>query len=441
MQKKSLIIGINNYKYFSSLENCINDASDMHSFLSSIGFQSTLLIDSSQDEIIAGITEFKQSISDNTISIIFFAGHGIQDEKYNYLVASDSQINSLVDIKYNCIHADDCLGVYSKTNLHLLILDACRNNPFYSGNRSINIGLIKMDAPAGTLIAFSTSPNSTSRERKGERNGVYTKFLLKNMRIPNLPAELVFKNTRNEVKNDTKDEQIPWEESSLFGDNFSFVETENETIDKLFLEHMLTGRLILLPELMPFLKNNVLESESLEVLILTFCLAEISFFNEQEGNTLKTVDEDYFYNQLFDNYYPLLDERLKKDNNIENTFNIEIFDKIKFIYQVNFGSNSLNTIDESFPQMIMNYIEFNNEKGILCFYVSTLNDKHFLKPTIITTDQKNVIVFNYSIITGDEVIEITDRYFNLRKPFEKEVPLITNNFRTSELDNDDFENI
>ncbi|WP_415060741.1 caspase family protein [Flavobacterium sp.] len=438
MQKKSLIIGINHYQHFSSLDNCVNDAEDIHSFLINIGFDSTQLLNPSQAELIKAVSEFKNSITENTISLIFFSGHGLQDERYNYLVASDSEVRIIEDIKYNCFLADDLLIETSKNNLHMVILDACRNNPFYTGTKSTSIGLVKMAAPAGTLIAFSTSPNSISIERNNERNGVFTKFLLKNMKTPNLPVELVFKNTRSDVMKDTSEKQIPWEESSLFGNHFYFIETEEDSIDKLFINHLLEGKTILLPELRHFLKNAVLETESLERLIIILTLVKISFSNEQEGISNRTVDEDYFSEILIDEYYPKLQERLIKEDEASEPFGIKIFNKIKIVKNINFGYNFLNSPDESFPQMMVNYIKMDDKDGILCFYLSASNNEYFLKPVILSINQKSIEVFNYSVIKGDKVNEILDFYFNLRKPFEKAIQNLEDVFKVTEIDEEEF---
>ncbi|GAA4454242.1 hypothetical protein GCM10023189_20450 [Nibrella saemangeumensis] len=430
MQKKSLIIGINNYKHFSVLENCINDAEDMHAFLQAVEFESTLLVDPTQAEIIEAIKQFKESISDDTVSIIFFSGHGLQDEKFNFLVASDSEVRFIEDIKYNCILADDLLIKASKKNLHLVILDACRNNPFYSGNKSSSMGLLKMNAPAGTLIAFSTSPNSTSIERTGERNGVYTKYLLKNMQTANLPAELVFKNTRNDVMQDTSDRQIPWEESSLFGDHFSFIEAHEQTIENLTIDHLLKNESIPLPELMPFLKVSIFETEKLERLILILTLVKISFSNEQEGISSRTVDEDYLNDILFDMFYPKFEERLLKDDTATDIFSNDILSRLTIVKDVNFGYNSLEGPDETFSQIVMNYVKLDDEDGVVCFYLFTKDNEHYLKPVVFTIDKSKIKFRNYTIITGDKVNAITDVYFKMRLPFEKEVPRI-NNFLTT----------
>lgn len=441
MQKKSLIIGINNYKHFSVLENCINDAEDMHVFLQAIKFESTLLVDPTQADLIEAIKQFKESISNDTISIIFFSGHGLQDEKYNFLLASDSEVRFTEDIKYNCIHADDLLIKTSKKNLHLVILDACRNNPFYSGNKSASIGLLKMNAPAGTLIAFSTSPNSTSIERPGERNGVYTKYLLKNMQTPNLPAELVFKNTRNDVMQDTSERQIPWEESSLFGDHFSFIEVHEQTIEDLTIEHFSKNVLIPLPELMSFLKISIFETEKLERLILILILVRISFSNEQKGVTFRTVDEDYFNDIFFDQFYPKFEERLLKEDNATDIFDIDILSRLIIVKDINFGYNSLEEPDETFSQIVMNYVRFDDEDGVLCFYLFIKNNQHYLKPIIVTIDKSKIRLRSYAIITGDKVNEITDVYFKMRLPYEKEVPNLDNFFtsKTEEWTEEEFD--
>jgi hypothetical protein len=104
--------------------------------------------------------------------------------------------------------------------------------------------------------------------------------------------------------------------------------------------------------------------------------------------------------------------------------------KITLVKDVNFGFNWLDEPDESYSQIVMNYVKFANEEGILCFYLFTKNDEHYLKPIIITLEQDKIKYYNYAIITGDKVKEIADVYFNMRQPFEKEVPNIGSLFAT-----------
>ena len=105
-------------------------------------------------------------------------------------------------------------------DLNLVILDACRNNPFARSWRSAEQGLAKMDAPRGSIIAYATAPDSVAADGAG-RTGLYTEKLLRAMRAPGQPVELMFKHVRDEVMRATGDKQVPWESTSLRGD-FSF---------------------------------------------------------------------------------------------------------------------------------------------------------------------------------------------------------------------------
>lgn len=225
MKKLALIIGVKDYTNVATLWNTENDAIDISNFLTSVGFETKLIKNPTQKEIIKEVSLFKNLISTDTVSIIYFAGHGLQMNGFNFLVPSDAKIDLVEEIPYCCVNARDCLidQTTSSNSIHLLILDACRNNPFSNGLRSLDIGLAKMSASMGTLIAFSTSPNNVAFERKNERNGIYTQFLLKNLQLPNCALERIFKNTRTEVIKSTNGKQVPWEESSLHGEDFYFI--------------------------------------------------------------------------------------------------------------------------------------------------------------------------------------------------------------------------
>lgn len=438
MDKKSLVIGIGDYNHFSHLDNCINDANDIHSFLLESGFESTLIINATQKDLIASIAAFKDSVAENTISVIFFAGHGLQDDKHNFLVAADSEVKSTIDIKYNCVHADDLFITKSKANLHLIILDACRNNPFNDGNRGITVGLSKMHAPAGTLIAFSTSPNSASLERAGERNGIYTKHLLNNIQTPNLPVELVFKNTRNDVILDTKERQVPWEESSLYGEHFSFITAKQENIESFVAEVIETDRKIGLVELMPFLNASNFSNLYIEQLLMILALVRISFGMEEEKEHSKTVDHDYLDDLLFTTYFPLFDERLFKEDKTTEPFSLDVFNQITIEKGRNFGYNSLEDPDESFSQFLMNFVKFKGEDALLVFYLSVKDAQHILKPAIITSKDGNLTFNNYALMTGDKGKEIIEAYIKMREPFEKKTPDIFSDMKIEQIDEEEF---
>ena len=132
-------------------------------------------------------------------------------------------MSSAADVKYEAVHAGWVLERMEDAGneLNIVILDACRDNPFTRGWRSSQRGLAIMQAARGALIAYSTEPGGAAMDGQG-RNGIYTKFLLANMTTPNLSFELLLKEVRKAVLDETKGKQIPWESSSLTVD-FYFV--------------------------------------------------------------------------------------------------------------------------------------------------------------------------------------------------------------------------
>ena len=141
----------------------------------------------------------------------------------NFLIPVDAQIQREDEVAYNSVDAGQVLDKMEAANnrLNIVILDACRNNPFARSFRSGSSGLAQMDAPVGTLIAFATAPGSVASDGQGQ-NGLYTQHLLQSMQIPGTKIEDVFKNVRAGVRKDSAGRQIPWESTSLEGD-FVFV--------------------------------------------------------------------------------------------------------------------------------------------------------------------------------------------------------------------------
>ena len=118
------------------------------------------------------------------------------------------------------------LKTRSRQRVNIVILDACRNNEFARSWRSSSQGLARMDAPTGTFVAFSTAPGRVALDgAKGQRNSPFTKNLLRAIQKPDVPIELMFKEVRRLVVEETKSEQVPWENSSLVGD-FVFKRTK-----------------------------------------------------------------------------------------------------------------------------------------------------------------------------------------------------------------------
>lgn len=153
------------------------------------------------------------------MGLFYYAGHGIQVKGRNYLIPIGAAIESESDVKYESVDAGRVLGKMEDAgnSLNVIILDACRNNPFGRSFRSSDKGLAKMDAPTGSILAYATSPGSVAADGQG-RNGLYTSALLKHMMTPGLTIERMFKQIRIEVVGASGKKQVPWEASSLMGD-------------------------------------------------------------------------------------------------------------------------------------------------------------------------------------------------------------------------------
>jgi uncharacterized caspase-like protein len=168
------------------------------------------------------ISKFGESLSKDSVALFYYAGHGMQVRGKNYLIPIDAQISSENSVRLESVDVDGLLDQLNVSDLNLVILDACRNNPFERKFRALGgAGLAQMDAPKGTMIAYATAPGKTASDGEG-RNGQFTAELLRQMQIPGLTIEQVFKNVRREVTKVTRDNQTPWESSSLTGD-FYFI--------------------------------------------------------------------------------------------------------------------------------------------------------------------------------------------------------------------------
>lgn len=222
-QRTALIIGNSDYSY-SPLKNPVNDATDMANLLKKMGFDVILKVNANQEQMEQAIDNFGRKLKDEGVSLFYYAGHGIQLDGENYLVPVKAVINRQNDVRYKAVNLGQVLGaVEDATNsLNIVILDACRNNPLPRSFRSSSRGLARVEGPKGTIIGFATSPGSEALDGEGD-NGVYTKHLLRNINLPGISIEQVFKKVLQGVNQETGGKQTPWTESSFTG-NFSFVE-------------------------------------------------------------------------------------------------------------------------------------------------------------------------------------------------------------------------
>ena len=214
----ALVIGNSTYSTAPALKNPANDARDMAAALKALGFEVSSGVNLSQREMKRLIREFGQRLKGGGHGLFYFAGHGVQARGHNYMIPVDADIQSEADVEDSGVDVNLVLSYMddAQNHLNIVILDACRNNPFARSFRSASDGLAQVDAPTGTLIAYATAPGRVAADGVGE-NGLYTSELLKAMRLPGLTATEMFMQVRREVMNRTGNKQVPWEASSLTG--------------------------------------------------------------------------------------------------------------------------------------------------------------------------------------------------------------------------------
>ena len=213
-KRLALVIGNGAYKD-APLPNPVNDAEDMEKALKASGFTVIVRKNASLREMHLALREFGDRLDRTGSGVVYFAGHGMQVRGRNYLIPVDADIAREDEVAFAAV---DLAAVMEKLDsarnpVNLVILDACRNNPFGKRFAASAQGLAQVDAPAGTLIAFSTAPGSVAADGTG-RNGLYTRHLLEQMRRP-IPVEEAFKAVRAAVRKDSAGRQVPWESTSL----------------------------------------------------------------------------------------------------------------------------------------------------------------------------------------------------------------------------------
>ena len=224
----ALVIGNNNYLR-SPLRNAVNDAKAVAALLDRAGFAVTLKTDVDRGALREAATSFGTAARGSEAKQVFFyyAGHGAQMDWRNFLVPVDARIESAADLPGQCLELNGLLSDLSKAKgkVFVLILDACRDDPFGTAFRPAQKGLSQFDAPAGSLLAFSTSPGSVavdSRSGDGSVNGLYTGNLVRELSVKGVRLEDALKRVRLAVRVASRGIQVPWESTSLEGDVFVF---------------------------------------------------------------------------------------------------------------------------------------------------------------------------------------------------------------------------
>jgi hypothetical protein len=227
-RRVALVIGNATYKN-SPLRNPVNDSNDMAQSLKAVGFDVVQINNATLAQMREATRRFADKLALSDVGLVYYSGHGLEVKGKNYLVPVNADITREYEVADQAFDASQFLEMMESIRgpnaqrVNILIVDACRNNDLPRSWRSASSGLARMDAPGGTFISFATAPGKVAADGQG-RNSPYTKHLLQAMKQPNVPIEQAFKLVRRNVMDETKGEQVPWDNSSLVGDFYFTVQ-------------------------------------------------------------------------------------------------------------------------------------------------------------------------------------------------------------------------
>ena len=216
LPRVALVIGNTSY-VDAPLKNPANDARAIAGELQRFGFQTVLKLDAGRTEMIEAIRAFADTLAQKKgVGTFYYAGHGAQIAWKNYLIPVDAVIDRLEDMQAKTVELKALLDglVRAQNPMNVIILDACRDNPFGNKVHAQQKGLSQFDAPPGSLLAYATSPGNVAADGEGA-NGLYTENLLRELKAPETKIEDVFKRVRLAVRRSSQGQQLPWESTSL----------------------------------------------------------------------------------------------------------------------------------------------------------------------------------------------------------------------------------
>ncbi|MBY6140402.1 caspase family protein [Leisingera daeponensis] len=232
-ERLALVIGNSAYGAVPALDNPVRDARLMAEVLEGLGFDVTLAADAKQIEMKRAIAQFGRKLrgaGEEATGLFYYAGHGVQSFGSNYLLPVDVALADAADLDLMAIEAQSVLRqmASARNRTNIVILDACRNNPFEAVADLNESGLAEMKAPTGTFLAYATAPGDVALDGEGE-NSPFTEALAREIKVPGTPVEQVFKQVRRAVLEQSGGRQTPWDTSSLVSD-FAFAAAAPEVV-------------------------------------------------------------------------------------------------------------------------------------------------------------------------------------------------------------------
>jgi uncharacterized caspase-like protein len=229
-QRVALVIGNNEYQgVLSKLNNPINDAKAIKNILEARGFEVIYLEDTTKKYMKKSIKKFSRKIRNGGVGLFYFSGHGIEVEGENYIIPIDADINEKSEAEFEAVSLKEITNRMQSANnrLNIVILDACRNNPFSRAMGSGGLGKIE---PRGLFISYSTEAGKTASDGRFGGNGLFTKHLITYMQKPGLGLSKVFKKTREGVYNESNKRQFPAIYDQTIDGDFYFTLPKEEAI-------------------------------------------------------------------------------------------------------------------------------------------------------------------------------------------------------------------
>lgn len=213
--RHALLIGNNAYPS-APLQNALQDAVAMGKTLAKAGYSTSVIQDGTRESMLRAIQQLTSVVAPGDELVFFYAGHGVQFQDRNYLLPVDSKVDSEEDVALGGIDLEELLDLLEKTKPKsmMVILDACRNNPFGDRVPVKHKGLAQPRLPPNTLIVYSTAPGETASD-EGDGNGIFVQRFIHNIGVANVSIEAILKTVRSEVMIATKDLQVPWDSSTL----------------------------------------------------------------------------------------------------------------------------------------------------------------------------------------------------------------------------------
>lgn len=243
-RRLALVMGNGRYDGLENLPNVRNDTDLISSKLEKLGFETKVVLNSSRKEMLLSIKRFGEQLDDNDVGLFYYAGHAVQQGSLNYMIPSeDAGDIDRSTLEFDAVDLNRVVAQMrdAESSINIIILDACRDNPFKNTSRSRGLGHTKgLAAPSvnvrGMYIAYSTSPGSIAEDGEFE-NSPYTTALANYIDKPGLGINEIFTKVRSDVIEQTNNAQVPWEMSSLTADfYFSNEQTEEEKSNEAKIE-------------------------------------------------------------------------------------------------------------------------------------------------------------------------------------------------------------